>query len=68
MEVLILLIIAGVFGLALGSQASRQPPQITVVQVQLDELHSRGGGCASLIAGALVFVVLAWVLSGLLQL
>ena len=62
METLILVVLIGMLGLILGSQFAHQPTQVTVVQVQPDDT-GRGGGCAPLIAGILIFVALVWFVS-----
>jgi len=67
MEMLLLVLLGGALGVALGSQMSRQPPQITVIQVQPDELRNAHGGCAPVIVGVLIFLVLSWLVSILPQ-
>lgn len=65
MEFLLLLILGGAFGIAVGSQLSRQPPQITIVQVQPDEMRGASGGCGGMILGIFIFLVLAWLMNTL---
>jgi hypothetical protein len=65
MELALLLLISSAVGIAVGSQFSRQPPQITVVQVQPDELRGGTGGCAPVIIAVGIFIALAWLVSTL---
>lgn len=60
MELLTLILLTGMLGLALGTQISRQPPQVTVVQVQPEPVPQGGAGCASIVFAVLIFLVLSW--------
>jgi len=63
MDFVLLVVLTGVLGLALGTQLSRQPPQVTVIQVQPEERYQGGGGCAPLLIAVVLFVILAWFVS-----
>lgn len=60
MDFVLLIILTGVLGLALGTQLSRQPPQVTVIQVQPEERYQAGGGCAPVLIAIVLFLFLAW--------